>query len=128
MKMISIKFYLESELSKKYPSEYEELTFTYDEFILDSMRGLYKVIREIETKNQLEIKMFLRLLRKFLTEQGISKDLEELEEFYSKNAWKLNFKHNRSRDPDKICNSVQSYREKTNIQLYKLGVGGFDGL
>jgi predicted RNA-binding protein len=90
-----------SELSKKYPSEYEELTFTYDEFILDSMRGLYKVIREIETKNQLEIKIFLRLLRKFLAEQGISKDLEELEEFYSKNAWKLNFKHNRSRDPDR---------------------------
>ena len=40
------------------------------------MRGLYKVIREIETKNQLEIKMFLRLLRKFLTEQGISKILK----------------------------------------------------
>ena len=64
-----------SNLSKKYPSEYEELTFTYDEFILDSMRGLYKVIREIETKNQLEIKIFLRLLKKFLAEQGILKDI-----------------------------------------------------
>ena len=90
-----------SDLSKKYPSKYDELNFTYDEFILNSMRGLYKVIREIETKNQLEINIFLRLLRKFLSEQGISKDLEELEGFYSKNAWKLNFKHNRSRDPDR---------------------------
>ena len=88
-------------ITKNYPYNYDEISFKLDEFILNSMQGLYKVIKEIETKNQLEIKIFLKMLRKFLLEHGIYKDLEELEDFYSHNAWKLNFKHNRSRDPDR---------------------------
>lgn len=89
------------DITKNYPYNYDEVSFNLENFILNSMKGLYRVIKEIETQNQLEIKVFLKLLRKFLLEQGISKDLDELEEFYSYNAWKLNFKHNRSRDPDR---------------------------
>lgn len=95
------KILSKTNLTKKYPYNYDEITYNLDTFILNSMQGLYKVIKEIETKNQLEIKTFLKLLRKFLLEQGITKDLDELEDFYSYNAWKLNFKHNRSRDPDR---------------------------
>lgn len=95
------KIIFKGDFSKKYPDDYDQITMNLDEFILYSMKGLYKVIKEIETKNQLEIKIFLKLLRKFLLEHEISKDLEELEEFYSHNAWKLKLKHNRSRDPDR---------------------------
>lgn len=89
------------DLTKNYPYNYDKISFNFDKFLLSSMKGLYDIIKEIETKNQLEIKTFLKLFRKFLLEQGISKDLEDLEDFYSHNAWKLNFKHTRSRDPDR---------------------------
>lgn len=109
------KILIKANLSKKYPYNYDEISFNLDEFILNSMKGLHRVIKETYPKNQLEIKSFLKLLRKFLSGQGISKDLEELEEFYSYNAWKLNFKHNRSRDPDL---SVAIYNRSGNKRIF----------
>lgn len=87
--------------TKTLPTKFNNIVFNQEEFLLNLMKSLYKVLKEIKPKSQLEIKVFLKYVMKALHEFGIEKDLNELKEFYSHNAWKLNFKHNRSRDPDR---------------------------
>ena len=95
-----------------------------DDFLLNAIKGLYAVIKKIETRNQFEIKIFIKLLKKFLQEYDISKSYNEIEEFYAKNVWKLGFKHNPSRDPDKFVFLYTRIRKKKKFQLYKLRIGG----
>ena len=64
--------------------------------------------------------MFLRLLKKFLQEYDISKSYDEIEEFYAKNVWKLGFKHNPSRDPDKFVVLYNRLGKKRNFSYISL--------
>ena len=97
-----LRKYCKTSLTKEYPAYFEKVSYTMDDFLLNAIKGLYCLIKITETRNQFEIKMFLKLLKKFLQEYDLSKSYDEIEEFYAKNVWKLGFKHNPSRDPDKF--------------------------
>lgn len=86
--------------SKSLPARFNEISFNMDNFLLNSIKGLYYILKN-EKRNQIEIKLFITFLKDLLFQYGISISKEELEDFYSKNAWKLGFKHTPSRDPDK---------------------------
>lgn len=109
-----------SSLTKEYPAYFEEVSYTLDDFLLNSIKGLYLVIKKTENRNQFEIKMFLKLLRKFLQEFDINKSNDEIEEFYAKNVWKLGFKHNPSRDPDKLVALYNRLGKKRNFSYISL--------
>ena len=64
--------------------------------------------------------MFLKLLKKFLQEYEINKSYDEIEEFYAKNVWKLGFKHNPSRDPDKFVYLYNRLGKKRNFSYISL--------
>ena len=98
-----------SSLSMEYPAYFEKMSFTVDEFLLNAIKGLYDLLRKNEKRNQIEIKTFIALLNVFLQPYEISKSHSEIGEFYSKNAWKLDLKHEPSRDPD---NSIFLYNSQ----------------
>ena len=107
-------------LTKEYPAYIEKVSYTMDDFILKAIKGLYAVIKITETRNQYEIKIFIKLLKKFLQEYDISKSYNEIEEFYAKNVWKLGFKHNPSRDPDKFVFLYTRSGKKRNFSYISL--------
>ncbi|MBP2046750.1 hypothetical protein [Methanobacterium aggregans] len=108
-------------LTKEYPAYFENVSFTLEDFLLNSINGLYNVIRITEKqKNQFEIKLFIKLLKKLLNEYGISKTYEEIEEFYAKNVWKLGLKHKASRDPDKFVVLYSRLGKKRNFSYISL--------
>ena len=80
-------------LTKDFPAYFETVSFTLDEFLINSISFLYSLLQKYEKRNQIEIKIFLKLLKKSLQSYGMSKSYEEIEDFYAKNAWKLGF-HN----------------------------------
>lgn len=107
-------------LTKEYPAYFENVSFTMEDFLLNSINGLYNVIKRTEKRNQFEIKSFIKLLKKLLNEYGISKSYDEIEEFYARNAWKLGFKHNPSRDPDKFVALYNRLGKKRNFSYISL--------
>ena len=107
-------------LTKEYPAYFENVSFTLEDFLLNSINGLYNVIKRTEKRNQFEIKLFIKLLKKLLNEYGISKSYDEIEEFYARNAWKLGFKHNPSRDPDKFVALYNRLGKKRNFSYISL--------
>ncbi|KAF5062762.1 hypothetical protein DSECCO2_301490 [anaerobic digester metagenome] len=107
-------------LTKEYPAYFENVSFTLEDFLLNSINGLYNVIKRTEKRNQFEIKSFIKLLKKLLNEYGISKSYDEIEEFYARNAWKLGFKHNPSRDPDKFVALYNRLGKKKNFSYISL--------
>ena len=107
-------------LTKEYPAYIEKVSYTMDDFILRAIKGLYAVIKTNEPRNQFEIKIFIKLLKKFLQEYDISKSYYEIEEFYAKNVWKLGFKHNPSRDPDKFVFLYTKSGKKRNFSYISL--------
>ena len=64
-------------LTKNYPAYFERVSYTMDDFLLNTINGLYSIIKITENRNQFEIKIFLKLLKKILLEYGISKSYEE---------------------------------------------------
>ena len=114
------KIIRKTSLTKEYPAYFESVSFSLEDFLLSSISGLYKVIRRTEKRNQFEIKTFLKLLQKLLNEYDISKSYEEVEEFYAKNVWKLGFKHNPSRDPDKFVVLYNRFGKKNNFSYISL--------
>ncbi len=114
------KIIRKTSLTKEYPAYFESVSFSLEDFLLSSISGLYKVIRRTEKRNQFEIKTFLKLLQKLLNEYDISKSYEEVEEFYAKNVWKLGFKHNPSRDPDKFVVLYNRSGKKNNFSYISL--------
>lgn len=87
-------------LMSNYPSYFEKVSFTGDEFLMRSIEGLLNIVKLVYSSNQIEIKKFLHLLHKLLTNYGVSKTYEEVESFYSQNIWKLKLEHAPSRNPD----------------------------
>lgn len=109
-----------SGLSKEYPAIFEKVSFTTDQFLLNSIKGIYYFLRKNEKNNQIEIKKFLKLLNTFLQPFALSKTHKEIEEFYSINAWKLGFKHKPSRDPDKFFTLYNRRGQKRTFSYISL--------
>ncbi|AUB58798.1 hypothetical protein BK008_11090 [Methanobacterium sp. MZ-A1] len=114
------KIIRKTSLTKEYPAYFESVSFSLEDFLLSSINGLYMVIKRTERRNQFEIKTFLKLLYKLLKEYGVSKSYEEIEEFYARNVWKLGFKHNPSRDPDKFVVLYNRSGKKNNFGYISL--------
>lgn len=85
-----------------FPIYFERISYTTEEFLLNSIKGLFNVIKMTGNSDQIEIKVFLKYLHKMVNSYGISKSYEDIKRFYSENAWKLKFEHTPSRDPDKF--------------------------
>jgi predicted RNA-binding protein len=88
--------------SKTFPSYFKKISFTMDEFLNNSIKGLYELVKDTEESNQIEIKEFVKILHKFVNSYGISKSYEDILQYYSQNVWKLGFKHSPSRNPDNL--------------------------
>nr|WP_255772579.1 EVE domain-containing protein [Methanothermobacter sp. K4] len=93
---------------EKFPAYLEEVSFSMDEFILNSIMGLHSMLRKADGRKQMEIKSFIKLLDEFIQSYGINKSYDELEEFYSINAWRTGIKHYPSRDPERIVTLYNS--------------------
>ena len=100
---------------KVYPTYLEDKYFYMDDFILATIQYVYDLLSVLSNDRQIEIKKFIRILRRALNEYEISKSLEELEEFYSLNIHKLQIKHVPSRNPDKLVPLYTSSGGKRNF-------------
>lgn len=89
-------------LTDEFPYYLDEFSMNLKEFILSTIKSVYIMVKHYETRNQIEIKKFLVILKKFLDGYGVNKSVSDLQEFYSRNAIDLGFKHIPSRDPDKF--------------------------
>lgn len=107
-------------LMKTYPPYLEEISMTFKEFMLATIKSVYMFIKHYENHNQIEIKRFLSIVKKFLDEYGIRKSLTDIQEFYSRNAIELGFRHIPSRDPDKFVALYLSNGEKKNFAYISL--------
>ncbi|MDR2624048.1 MAG: hypothetical protein LBC39_05700 [Methanobrevibacter sp.] len=91
----------ENQLTKDFPSYFEDFSFSGDDFLEFTIKSIYGIIKSTKKNHQIEIKSFLTYLKDALNNYGIKKSSDELIEFYAKNAYKFGFKHTPSRDPDK---------------------------
>lgn len=107
-------------LTDKFPEYLAEISMNLKEFILKTIKSLYVVVKHYETRNQIEIKKFLNILKKFLEEYGINKSISDLQDFYSRNAIELGFKHIPSRDPDKFVPLYTYSGSKKNFAYISL--------
>lgn len=101
--------------TKTFPCYFEKMSFTMDEFLNNSIKGTYELVKNTEESNQIEIKEFVKLLHKFINFYGISKSYEDILQYYSQNVWKLGFKHSPSRNPD---NLVKLYGPRGNSNRF----------
>jgi len=101
--------------TKTFPVYFEKMSFTMDEFLNNSIRGTYELVKYAEKSNQIEIKEFVRLLHKFVNSYGVSTSYEDILEYYSQNVWKLGLEHGPSRNPD---NLVKLYGPRGNSNRF----------
>ena len=119
-KEISIKdfkcIYSQSPHINNLPYYLNRINFNLKEFILDSMKSLYGFLKQYNGgRNQIEIKTFIKLLKNLLSNYNINLPYSELKDFYARNVWQLNFKHNPSRDPNKFVYLYDSNGDKHNF-------------
>lgn len=114
------RIYKQTSLIKTLPSYLEEITMTYKEFMLSTIRAVYKFVKHVEKRKMIEIKSFLNILKKFLDEYNINKSMAEIQEFYGRHAIELGFKHVPSRDPDKFVPLYFSNGVKKNFAYINL--------
>ena len=104
-----------SNLVNYLPSYLEEYTRPLKEFMLNTIKIVYKMISHYENRNQIEIKYFLRILKKFFDAYELNKSITEIQEFYGRHAIELGYRHIPSRDPDKFVPLYLSNGEKKNF-------------
>ena len=83
--------------------------------MLDTIRIVYRMVSHYDNRTQIEIKQFLRILKKFFDAYGLNKNLADIQEFYGRYAIELDFRHVPSRDPDKFVPLYLSNGEKKNF-------------
>ena len=109
-----------ADLIKIFPSYLEEFSMSFKEFMLNTINAVYKFVKHYEKRKQIEIKTFINILKKFLVEFDINKNIAEIQDFYSKYAIELGFRHIPSRDPDKFVPLYLSPGEKKNFAYISL--------
>ena len=93
---------------------------SYKEFMISTIYAVYKFVKHYENRKQIEIITFLNILKKFLDEYELNKSMVEIQDFYSRNAMELGFRHIPSRDPDKFVSLYMSPGEKKNFAYISL--------
>ena len=109
-----------SPLTKSSPPYLEDITMTFKEFMISTIKSVYRFVKHYEKRSQIEIKSFLKLVRKFLESYGIKKSMDEIQDFYSYYAIELGFRHIPSRDLDKFVPLYMSNGEKKNFAYISL--------
>lgn len=107
-------------LTDKFPEYLAEISMNLKDFILKTIKSLHVIVKHYENRNQIEIKKFLSILKKFLEEYGVNKSISDLQDFYSRNAIELGFKHIPSRDPDKFVPLYTYSGNKKNFAYISL--------
>lgn len=97
------------------PSYLEEYSKPLKDFMLDTIKIVYRMVNHYENRKQIEIKQFLRILKKFFDAYELNKNMAEIQEFYGRHAIELGFRHVPSRDPDKFVPLYLSNGEKKNF-------------
>lgn len=98
-----------------YPEYLDIFSMSIKEFIMKTISSLYNMLKSIGNRKQIEIKKFISILRKILSEYGVNKSFEDLETFYAHNVYELGFRHVPSRDPDKFVALYTPTGEKRNF-------------
>ena len=93
---------------------------SFKEFMFSTIRAVYNFVKHVEKRKQIEIKTFLNLLKKFLDEYNIQKNMAEIQDFYVRHAIELGFKHVPSRDPDKFVPLYLANGERKNFAYIDL--------
>lgn len=112
--------YKKSILTKIYPPYLEKIDMTLKEFMINTIQTVFNFMKQYDKRSQIEIKSFLKILKTFLDGQGIHKNMNEIQEFYSVNAIELGFRHIPSRDLDKFVPLYLSNGEKKNFAYISL--------
>jgi len=110
----------QSSTTGMFPVYFEVYTKNMKEFILNTCKSIYNILKAQKNHSQIEIKKFLSLLNVSLKGYGINKDIDELKRFYSRYAHELGFKHVPSRDPEKFVVLLNPSGEKKNYAYISL--------
>lgn len=105
----------QSSTTGMFPVYLEEYSKNMKEFILNTCKSLYNVLKIQHNKSQIEITEFILLLKESLRGFGVNKDFEDLKRFYSRYAYELNFRHVPTRDPQKFVVLLNQSGEKKNF-------------
>ena len=103
-----------------FPVYFEEYSENMKEFILDSCKSLFNILKYQEYGSQIEITKFIGLLDESLKGYGVNKDFEDLKRFYSRYAHELGFRHVTTRDPKKFVVLLTPSGEKENFGYVSL--------
>jgi predicted RNA-binding protein len=103
-----------------FPIYFERVSYTTEEFLLNSIKGLFNVIKMTGNSDHIEIKVFLKYLHKMVNSYGISKSYEDIGRFYSENAWKLGFEHTKSKDVDKLITLYDHHGNSISFAYIKV--------
>lgn len=110
----------QSSTTGMFPLYFDVYTKNMKEFILNTCKSIYNILKAEENHSQIEIKKFISLLNTSLKGYGINKDIDELKRFYSRYAHELGFKHVTTRDPDKFVVLLSPSGEKKNFGYISL--------
>lgn len=110
----------QSSTTGMFPVYFEVYTKNMKEFILNTCKSVYNILKVETNYSQIEITKFLSLLKASLNGYGINKDADELKRFYSRYAHELGFKHVTTRDPDKFVVLLSPSGEKKNFGYISL--------
>lgn len=110
----------QSSSSGMFPVYFEDYSKNMKDFILNTCRSLYNILKNQGNYNQIEINVFISLLKSSLEGYGINKDYNDLKRFYSRYAHELNFKHLPSRDSKKFVKLLTRSGEIRNFAYVSL--------
>ena len=103
-----------------FPVYFEDYSKNMKDFILDTCKALYNILKYQENYKQIEINEFISLLKLSLQGYGIDKDYGDLKRFYSRYAHELSFKHLTSRDSKKFVKLLNQSGEIRNFAYISL--------
>lgn len=107
-------------LSSEFPSYLKEVSLPEDEFIFNTIKVICHILKSHENIKQIEIQRFISILEHVLNYYGFGKTYDEIYEFYTKNVYKLNLRHNPSRFPEKAVPLYTSSGAKRNFTYLSL--------
>lgn len=110
----------QSSTTGMFPVYFEVYSKNMKEFILNTCKSIYNILKAQKNQSPIEIIKFLSLLNVSLKGYGINKDADELKRFYSRYAHELGFKHIPSRDPEKFVVLLTPSGEKKNFAYISL--------
>lgn len=107
-------------LSNELPSYLKEVRFPEEEFIFNTIKVIHSILKSHEDRKQIEIRRVITILKHALDYYGLNKTHDEVYNFYTKNVYKLNLRHNPSRYPEKSVPLYTSSGDKRNFTYLNL--------